>query len=428
MCSHKCICALLTYSKQNDRTLDLHNMQVAPCPLPNSFEILAEKSFVVTASDDKQRDKWYKAIQQEISNLGLQEGRVETAAVWKQDRMVSGCLICHNTFNLVRRRHHCRKCGEVVCDPCSKHRMPMNIVVPTSDATTPQRVCDNCIGDLRVRIPTMSSQSNMNGIARSRSARGLAGVDLDLSLPKSQLSSADMTKRQHIAHELFMTEKTYVTMLTNLRELFTDPMLADAEARVPKIGKICRLTSEDKLTSMSVFLSSVRQIQTLNAQVFQELHQGIGINNISINETGNLEIIYDDGEGVELGGELRGVKGSRGDRGIGINNVTVNTNGNLQVNLDEGEPIEVIGEMTGVKGDLGDQGRGGQKGQKGEQGNIYVLLVDSRDVKKLVNELSDEDGNYRNIRILNNDSNFVNDVRYKKTFFSSLEKYLKKKK
>ena len=260
---------------KHHRTLDLHNMQVAPCPLPNSFEILAEKSFVVTASDDKQRDKWYKAIQQEISNLGLQEGRVETAAVWKQDRMVSGCLICHNTFNLVRRRHHCRKCGEVVCDPCSKHRMPMNIVVPTSDATTPQRVCDNCIGDLRVRIPTMSSQSNMNGIARSRSARGLAGVDLDLSLPKSQLSSADMTKRQHIAHELFMTEKTYVTMLTNLRELFTDPMLADAEARVPKIGKICRLTSEDKLTSMSVFLSSVRQIQTLNAQVFQELHERI---------------------------------------------------------------------------------------------------------------------------------------------------------
>lgn len=230
---------------KHHRTLDLHNMHVAPNGLPNSFEILAEKSFVVTAPDEVTRDEWFKAVEGCIAALGRtdNDSAIETAAVWKQDRMVSGCFICHSNFNMVKRRHHCRKCGEVVCDTCSKQRFPQNVVVTTSTKTTPTRVCDNCVGDLRNQMPKLASQGNMSDQLRSRSNRGL-GVDLDLSLPPEQLKMPNKTKRQYIAEELFSTEKTYVTMLTNLREIFADPMLADAEARVPKIGKICRLTSE----------------------------------------------------------------------------------------------------------------------------------------------------------------------------------------
>ena len=43
----------------------------------------------------------------------------------------TGCSICHCEFSLVRRRHHCRKCGALVCGECSDHFLP-------------DRVCDTC--------------------------------------------------------------------------------------------------------------------------------------------------------------------------------------------------------------------------------------------------------------------------------------------
>lgn len=41
------------------------------------------------------------------------------------------------------RRHHCRKCGEGVCDNCSKNQMP----VPERGWPDAVRVCDVCISD-----------------------------------------------------------------------------------------------------------------------------------------------------------------------------------------------------------------------------------------------------------------------------------------
>lgn len=39
-----------------------------------------------------------------------------------------------------RKRHHCRSCGQAVCNPCSIHRQP----VPERGWNTDVRVCDPC--------------------------------------------------------------------------------------------------------------------------------------------------------------------------------------------------------------------------------------------------------------------------------------------
>ena len=45
------------------------------------------------------------------------------AAKWEPDNMHTKCEVCKNKFNkLIRRKHHCRKCGKVVCDTCSTAR------------------------------------------------------------------------------------------------------------------------------------------------------------------------------------------------------------------------------------------------------------------------------------------------------------------
>ncbi|XP_042858528.1 rabenosyn-5-like [Penaeus japonicus] len=40
--------------------------------------------------------------------------------MWAEDKDVPLCPFCARTFNLARRRHHCRLCGGIMCDECSQ--------------------------------------------------------------------------------------------------------------------------------------------------------------------------------------------------------------------------------------------------------------------------------------------------------------------
>lgn len=42
---------------------------------------------------------------------------------WQPDAEVSSCPLCATHFNFWYRKHHCRKCGRVVCANCSPHRI-----------------------------------------------------------------------------------------------------------------------------------------------------------------------------------------------------------------------------------------------------------------------------------------------------------------
>lgn len=42
-----------------------------------------------------------------------------------------------------RDKHNCRSCGALVCNPCSKTRVPL----PSIGITVPVRVCDRCYND-----------------------------------------------------------------------------------------------------------------------------------------------------------------------------------------------------------------------------------------------------------------------------------------
>ena len=54
------------------------------------------------------------------------EGRRSQESIlphWQPDNEVSACPICGIQFGFLNRRHHCRKCGRVVCASCSPHRI-----------------------------------------------------------------------------------------------------------------------------------------------------------------------------------------------------------------------------------------------------------------------------------------------------------------
>ncbi|KAG0209758.1 hypothetical protein BGX28_009978 [Mortierella sp. GBA30] len=84
-----------------------------------------------------------------------------TDAKWELDSKATECRECHRKFSLWVRRHHCRRCGHVVCDRCSGHRSVLHPSMVVYDPTSSEalmnhlalsrrgtlqsyRVCDSC--------------------------------------------------------------------------------------------------------------------------------------------------------------------------------------------------------------------------------------------------------------------------------------------
>ncbi|KAJ5355627.1 hypothetical protein N7517_010236 [Penicillium concentricum] len=57
---------------------------------------------------------------------------------WQADSDVSECPICGIVFSFWHRKHHCRKCGRVVCASCSPHR----ITIPKQYIVRPPEFVD----------------------------------------------------------------------------------------------------------------------------------------------------------------------------------------------------------------------------------------------------------------------------------------------
>lgn len=77
---------------------------------------------------------------------------------WQPDAEVDKCPVCKEEFGFLFRKHHCRKCGRVVCAGCSPHRItiPTEYIVqpPGSQEGSPLmggaeivRVCKPCVPD-----------------------------------------------------------------------------------------------------------------------------------------------------------------------------------------------------------------------------------------------------------------------------------------
>lgn len=71
-------------------------------------------------------------------------GNVSATGYWQDDEEVDVCPICNGRFTSTFRRHHCRQCGKVFCDDCSKHRVRL----PKLSSLGKVRTCDPCFAAL----------------------------------------------------------------------------------------------------------------------------------------------------------------------------------------------------------------------------------------------------------------------------------------
>ncbi|KAL3479061.1 FYVE zinc finger-domain-containing protein [Aspergillus californicus] len=65
------------------------------------------------------RSSWSRGGNQIVEHEIVEHNRPR----WQPDADVTECPICKTLFSFWYRKHHCRKCGRVVCSACSPHRI-----------------------------------------------------------------------------------------------------------------------------------------------------------------------------------------------------------------------------------------------------------------------------------------------------------------
>lgn len=95
---------------------------------------------------------------------------------WEPDHATSSCRRCSKHFNLLNRRHHCRRCGLVVCAACSPHSDqldPRQVAIepgtPADDSPwlldSPSgyryRTCNDCHSALALVAPEQAGPSSL---------------------------------------------------------------------------------------------------------------------------------------------------------------------------------------------------------------------------------------------------------------------------
>ncbi|KAK2724427.1 hypothetical protein QYM36_001066, partial [Artemia franciscana] len=120
-------------------------------PFRNGWLICtASKSFAVYAATTTEKSEWMAHINKCVEDLLRKSGKKpidEHAAVWTPDSDATICMHCKKShFSMLNRRHHCRKCGAVVCGPCSSKKF-----VLAHQSLKPVRVCLTCYDTLTKR-------------------------------------------------------------------------------------------------------------------------------------------------------------------------------------------------------------------------------------------------------------------------------------
>ncbi|RDD41788.1 Myotubularin [Trichoplax sp. H2] len=81
------------------------------------------------------------------------EEDISNSIVWVPDVRATECYDCKQRFTAIRRKHHCRSCGQVFCRMCTRHKMHLSHL----GYRGLQRVCDQCYHRNKSKLQSKSS-------------------------------------------------------------------------------------------------------------------------------------------------------------------------------------------------------------------------------------------------------------------------------
>ncbi|TKA24526.1 hypothetical protein B0A50_06683 [Salinomyces thailandicus] len=206
----------------NARPTDIPNRPRAPDTPPaskdNSFDSAKSARTPSMRSDDLPRMDSFQEDDMEALRRGLSRSAsdgleeepgqvtgIPTTAHWKPDTMATDCALCHQTFTWYFRRHHCRRCGDVVCDNHITHRVRLDQNARYHPQGVESKACDPCWQEWNVVMRLRHSRSN--SIANSQSSSQGTTVPA-LTIPR-QTRSADEARIGSMARSEGMVWSTF---------------------------------------------------------------------------------------------------------------------------------------------------------------------------------------------------------------------------
>lgn len=125
---------------------------VSESECPHGFILYnSVKSFKAFAPNADAKQTWFTALEGVVRDYRVRRPQLPSrpgekelvAAIWDADG--NRCVLCDKKFSLLTRRHHCRRCGRLVCHDCSKWRLPSL----TKKTTVYERACRLCFQEYK---------------------------------------------------------------------------------------------------------------------------------------------------------------------------------------------------------------------------------------------------------------------------------------
>lgn len=151
-----------TMIERNTRSIDMTKLLATPASEADCEALEGDvdcslvlrskrKTFYLVAASAAERDVWMADI--DVTRVAAQlqpdgTGLVtedQTCPLYASKAEASACTLCSRSFGIMARRHHCRDCGVVVCDGCSR----IKCRIPRLDERMLFKVCGKCASRLK---------------------------------------------------------------------------------------------------------------------------------------------------------------------------------------------------------------------------------------------------------------------------------------
>jgi hypothetical protein len=90
-----------------------------------------------------------KATNIYIDSAEIQSIAIDIFPFRMSDKERLTCLKCESKFGVLKKRHHCRSCGDIFCSTCSNYQTVIPLNNSPAEYTSPVRICDFCASHLR---------------------------------------------------------------------------------------------------------------------------------------------------------------------------------------------------------------------------------------------------------------------------------------